>query len=266
MGIRVHKAIGYGLLDLNPDGDPRFDVTAYYKRSNSEAAEVFEQDYKGFLAWLEVNGKRVEEVIVADRPYAKGHTRTDVFLVEEGIKDAIKRKDYWSPGSSVCYSDEGGLKNVLCIVPPEYFREWHRHDDTLDWTEESVMHGQRSRVETVPMGIFPFSGTLVRVRPPKNPALWDEGRKFIHQSKHFDEHGPTILNGGEFNLLVGGWDPKMKPQAEPDLLEHLHADWRPMIPAGVLAMLIWLDDLGVLPNGVKAVTDDMRAMLYVYWC
>ncbi len=151
-------------------------------------------------------------------------------------------------------------------MPPESFKTWHRGDDTLDWTEESVLHGQQSRVETVPMGIWPHSGTLVRVRPPKNPALWDEGRKHVYQSKQFDDLGPTVLNGGEFNRLVGGWDPKLKAMADPDLLEHLHADWRPMIPPGVLAMLIWLDDLGVLPNGIKAVTDDMRAMLYVYWC
>jgi hypothetical protein len=264
MGIRVHKTVGYGLLDLAPDGDVRFDVAAYYARSNGDF-ELFDQDHRGFLAWLQAHSGRVEEAMVADRPYAKGHTRTDIFLLTEGIKDAIECKSHWSPGRSVVYSDEGGLPNVLCIVPPDYFRRWHRSDDPLDWTEESVMHEQRSRVVPVPMGIWPFNSTLIRVRAPETPALWSEGRKLV-RSKHYDELGPTSLLGQDFNVLVGKWNPETEPLAGPDLLAHLHADWRPMIPAGVLAMLIWLDDLGVLPHGVKAVTDDMRAMLYVYWC
>jgi hypothetical protein len=52
---------------------------------------------------------------------------------------------------------EFGLPNVLLVTPPMCLPTWHRYDSTLDWMEESQLHGQEPRVLVLKEQPYPWN-------------------------------------------------------------------------------------------------------------
>ena len=172
------------------------------------------------------------------------------------------------------HDDEGTLPGVVCVTPPDQ-PDWVRWDNIIDHTEEELVYGGEDRVALLPMGIYPFSGTLVQVRPPQDDTLWPryETEMIMHtglESKSWNplvprEKGPIWMGGGTYNRLLGKWSENSPALVGQDMIDHLENDWRSILPAGVIACLLWMDHAGVLPNGIDGMKKDMRAMLYVNW-
>ncbi len=251
MGIRVHKAVGYGITSLGLDekgecNDPRFDVQTY--RALRERTDTLHPE--DFLIFCEKNMKRLQELNDGEAPksYSGGlfFSNLRAHILEE-------EKNHIDVSRCTVYQDEMGLRNVLLFIEPTCFRQWHRYDDTLDWTEEFAEHGQKNRVVPIPAcGVYPFDGHWKRLRPCPE-SLWSGyAFRFVNQQE--------FLTGADYNYLVGR---NQIPQATTALVNHLVGDYRPTIPLGVLALLLWHEEC--FPYGMNTIMQDMRPLLYVWW-
>lgn len=271
MGIRVHKAIGYGLMDLafeRRDGaatmtDPRIDWRRWHKRTR----RMYDIGPKSFMAWVRRNWDDLLRLEAEERREPIERVREFSLICPMLMRDFFKRHGDWSLNDCVVHQDEHGLPNVLLLLPPTQAHRgeggWLRFDDTIDWIEETRVHGANHRVVDLDSsGIYPYDGMWVKIRDVK-PGTWPEQwRRPMTGVRSGADGLPTAMLGREYNMLVGKWDPgRIPPMAEGDLLAHLRADWRPQLPTEVLAVLWWLRDC--LDFGT--VRDALRPMLYVYW-
>lgn len=158
MGIRVHKVIGYGLTDVTGPDDRRFTRNLY-----DLAEELWETPW--------------EEVLLRVAKIEKG-------LMCRGVSTFAYHRSWWKDGVHettpfLSYDDEFGLKNVVLFTSPLY-PSWHRHDETMDWMEETENFSQDSRVQVFQRPIYPFEGWMDKrtgnfVRVECNP-LQSHGR------------------------------------------------------------------------------------------
>ncbi len=176
MGIRVHKMCGYALTDVVED-DPRI---------NWES-RVFKYDMEGEAA-LESYLRFVQ---------GKEGVSLDGMMVRERRKNGKKLPEVqqafeWGTG-------DGGLESVLCIRPV-MSEDWYRHDDTIDWLEETYGgRNQEDRVELLPHGIFPYSGTYMDSRV--GDRLPGDVMDWIRIWTNLDDAGKTeLVSKGEHVL------------------------------------------------------------------
>jgi len=272
MGIRVNKVIGYGVKNLKPD-DPRVDWKELHHPERRE--KRYDTDMSQFIRWLQ--RKKVQERLMALnlREYPgiddgmRRFIETDIKFLIQNIKTQMKNSPtawlYLRGGPSAClvHEGEGSKQNVMVFLQPDC-PDWHRHDDIMDYYEETRSDGPSSRVVDLTNrgGIHPYNSAMIRFRKPSKGVY--EGQKKPFESKHdlrVDEHGLVSMGVGTYNQLVGRWDPKMKPWAKGKFLAHLRRSWRPKVPLGVLAVMLWHD---CFPNLEKFI-DDLRPMIYVWW-
>jgi hypothetical protein len=286
MGIRVHRVIGYGLTDIqhkrgtindsrfNMD---RFDALCYGDEKKYTVAR--------FLRWLRCNRRRLAQL--AEKEAHRRCTPRD-HKMDEGLFlmnylpqsprlrgpqmfEYLKQK-YLYFYKAVIYAHEFGKSNIMVFRPFGCAEEWTRYDNIIDYCEETVHYNSRSRVKSLaPLcGIYPYIGTMVRVRDPKIgllPALEKLGREAEYSPEiKVDEHGLAVaLQGGFYNRLVGRWDKRQPAVAQGIFLDHLLNDWRPYLPTELLWLLTYMNDQGCF-NDVEAIKRDLRPLLYVYWC
>ena len=285
MSIRVTKQLGYGLKNLRTKkgtsrswepNDPRWDYAKF--RDWCDDVEK-EQNLRQYLAWCEANKDLLIQRMNAELGRVEGRS-SDHFLMVEGIKDRIERKDasWTAPHSAVVWDYEGGLKNVVQFTPAEHYHEWRRYDHILDYYEETGPDGPRPRATFIEKstGIWPHSGTMKRFRPPTTRELSNKltGITETLQAQSYDiagnrgKDGAEIeyVSGGSYNRLIGLWDPKRVPPVltDPDLMKHFREDWRPILPMGVIALIEYL---GCFPDafGINGIANSLRPMIYVRW-
>lgn len=267
MGIRVHKAVGYGLDRLATENgrttDHRFAPDMHRNQGNS----AYVMDASKFQAWCQQNEGSIQELIAAEN--APIQDKLAFFLLLEGLGDMIQRKSSWLLSRSFIWDDEFGLPNVLFLVDPTGYDECFRYDTILDWTEETDQYGSHNRVVRLKRpGIHPYDGRWKRIRPGP-PGIWTASQTSSvtyhqNQCRFQDDHGPLIIGAQNYSFLTGRWDPgRVPPDASGHLLKHLIEDYRPTIPAGVLAVLHYYKDC--FPMGLQPILDDMRSLLYVWW-
>ena len=153
MGIRVHKAIGYGVRP--------FQVPEGFRDLHNEAFEVTLGD---FALWCVRNKDRILSFVPeTERGRRMMFTSVDLTpLNEHHFEESL--------GSRIVYEDEGGFEDALLIQPIAH-DDWKRMDSSIDWVEESQFHQQRPRFEFVECGLYPHD----RGKPPLSVAailLW----------------------------------------------------------------------------------------------
>jgi hypothetical protein len=245
MGIRVHKAVGYGIR-LQPD-DPRFDGRS----------ELRYRPKASLYEWLDLPEvvERLVGLMAAERPRGNAE-HAEV----QQLRRAVMRLGRDCLHVTASDDDSGCL-----LFSDPTADDWYRFSDDLDYFEETEAHGQGNRVVMLKSpGLYPYDG-MRRIRPAAT-RVWDgqvgEAAE-IRDARGADEHGPRVISGGAYNRLVGRWDAKFAPLASGPLLTHLLEDFRAVLPMGVLAWALWHE--GAFPLGLQAVLNDLRPMLCVWW-
>lgn len=141
MGIRVHKVLGYGLLDA---------LLSYEKgwqdpRVNKEALEeIYERKPEDFVEFLKA--KKLEEP-----------DNFELSLSISMLKNESKlHHRAWEPSDSV-HSDPHNTSNVLVFTPPGY-QDWRRYDDIIDYAEICYFgtEGSVNSIKPFDVPIYPF--------------------------------------------------------------------------------------------------------------
>jgi len=172
---------------------------------------------------------------------------------------------------TVIYAHEFGIPNVMLFQPFGCSETWSRHDDIVDYCEETAHYNSQSRCADLGhlCGIFPYIGTMVRVRRPPAELIqvlikFGKGAEYTTEFSVDDEGLPNQIQGGFYNQLVGRWSKNIPAVACGPMLTHLLEDWRPSLPIELLWMLTYMNDHGCF-NDVEAIKQSLKPMLYVYW-
>jgi len=288
MGTRVHKVIGYGLTDVEHDDgdvtDPRINMDRIQSLRHSED-EDGGLTVARFYRWVVCNRFRL--ALLASHE-GRNHESVRDHRMDEGlflmrylprkrlsISERFKEleKHELSFYDAVIHAHEFGCSNVMVFLPFSSVDSWSRHDDIMDWAEESSRHGCESYYHSLDnlCGIYPYTGSMVRVRDPKIeilPVMSDIGAAAIKHKSHevgVDDHGlPCRMMGGYYNQFVGRWAKDTPPMAKGAFLEHLLQDWRPYLPTELLWLLTYMNDKGCF-NDIEEIKRSLRPILYVYW-
>lgn len=284
MSTRVNKQLGYGLRDLRTrkgvPSDPRWDYAKYlqdWRTPHGDGDVDKERNLEHYLDWCVAHKDDLIRLMAAERGRVGG-VSTDHFLVVEALKNRIRRKDstWCAPYSAVLWDPETGLKNAVLFTPAEHYHDWRRHDDPIDYYEESGPKGGRRRATFIKnsTGIWPYSSTMKRFRPPtpdlasKLTGITETLQAVGHDIKvNREKNGAEIefLPSGGYNQLIGAWHPGAIPCVDDsDLLKHFREDWRPILPMGVLALIEYL---GCFPDayGLNGIVNSLRPMICVTW-
>ena len=254
MGIRIHKQLGYGLVDLeivengSLDDDPR--INPEFLREEFYHDELHSYDLvEKFCKWIDsefqkdrqnnecadiirkANGEKNSDFI--SQPY--GHVE---YLrgKRKGFKDEVNRN---APFFS--FDSEYGSPHVICFTEP-FSPDWERYDDTIDYY---MAEGSEANVKdlTHRCGIYPY----ISVIQIPGSDLGEEWR---------DKYAPS-----EYNRMVGRWDKDSKPLLSGDKLETALNCYRPIIPESIL---LWTYYIGIFKDWEKTV-QELRPMIYTYW-
>jgi hypothetical protein len=258
MGIRVRKKIGYGLKDLRVRKgkivDPRIDYQKYRNFPESNLSD--------FVTWCRENREQVEAALVRQR-YQRPDWDVQLLLVNAKALVETKHDPYFQ---ATDWDSEFGLPRVFLFQPPEVER-WTRHDDLIDYYEESGPNGLRRRATFLSKsntGIHPYDGTMVRFR--ESPEHLRERIKELDPQLRAYGFNEDVAQGGGYNQMVGYWDNRKLPPLikDPEVLEYFRTAWRPRIPPSIVAAVEYM---GCFPDAHEehGILNSIRPMIYVYW-
>jgi hypothetical protein len=144
MGIRINKALGWGLTGL--DATWRADARLNWDSPVFERHSGTGRDY---LQWLLERRKKVD---LASRPW---------FSLDAATMSARAELEQFGGRQVqevVSYHPEYASPHVL-VIRPFVLDSWTRTDDSIDYTWETAEHpGTEDRVQVLAAGIFPFNG------------------------------------------------------------------------------------------------------------
>lgn len=270
MGIRVNKRIGYGVdnilwrkidkysYELN---DPRFDIEKW--KNNKAERWTSEQ----FINWCDKNVDKIQEAAKLDL-IGKNYYKNDEFVMLELnlLKSFIKLKEEDSFVKNLRQKHlydtfycnyEGGIKNVFIMEPLSCGNRWHRHDDMIDWEEETTKYDQTNRYEMMGWsGIFPYNVSMIRYK-----NSYPEELDSIINTHFVEPIKKGRMDASTYSQLVGHWSPKIAPIAKGDVLKDLKENWRCQIPIEIYAQLL---AMGFVKD-VASFVNELRPILYVYW-
>jgi hypothetical protein len=237
MGIRIHKVIGYGLVNIKHNEgkiqDSRFHPDGYLLTEEEEREERWTP--AGYLDFLTVEQERLN----------KNRRENFNFLMEcEAEIGYITDQKKWDFYDCVIHQPEYGLPNVICIVPVSEEKHWRRYDDIIDYTEHS--HVSRTTGNDADDTVLVFNQGI----PPYHHDFWDTR---THQ----------LLDSVAMSLF---------PIATPDRkailakklgfesIQDVYMFARPVVPYGVRLMCRYLNLFS------DPVTENLlQPLRYIYW-
>lgn len=236
MGIRIRKMLGYGLFDLKHKGgklvDPRLN-------EDSILNNIYDNDKynkKLLLKYFKSKNKGFEIDLHFD---IAGLTKSD-----------------WTPRDSFVRSVEGGMPNVLCIIPPSLYKEWFRYDDVIDYYEANIESKttrvyQQAKLTVLQHGIYPWTGYYVDTRTGESL----KELRATHASNYFvcADH---VRDGKNKDIDLDKMAQKAGFQDEAELQKYM----RPKVPDGVKALCQY----GNLFKKEETIRE-LVPMMYTYW-
>lgn len=186
MGIRVNRFLGYGLTDVQHE---KYEITDDRINTSSWLLDFEPPPNGAYLTWL------------SQRPEASGYSIDRWYLRDTPEQ---KQRDLCS---CIAYSPEYGLPNVLALQPLA-MTNWARHDDSIDYVQETWLRPQRKRqlnhVEEIPGCLYPWEGAYMDAqtgeRLPQDILEWvrlrndrpfprrEEGLEVLAQHFGFADH------------------------------------------------------------------------------
>lgn len=255
MGIRVHKSIGYTLAGRE------FKKYLKSEKALSEAVYREEEGYGNLPKWADKNKKAIIKFYNENNPWRPiSASKAGQFEWNLYVKSLQGDKEGKRPylHDHVEVDGQHGKPTFVQVIPIGSAKQWARYDDDIDYAEETAKYHQKRR--TLPIGkcgIYPWLG-MVRTKVPPLRYFKKKGSKGAKESR--DKF--ATLRAAEWSQLSGNWDPKVKPLAKGELLEHMKKDYRPVIPLPA-AVIFWaIKD--AFKDPAKAY-NALRPMLVVYW-
>lgn len=251
MGIRLHKVLGYGLIDVKPDkynilDDPRFNPNGYFG-IDQELAD--EQDFtqEKYIEYLKEQKSIFEKACESDSDDdAKDclfESSMDLAIDQAFFNRLNQSGETWHINECFAYQSEYGLPNVMCIVPPCYSKAHNRYADDIDYYEERIKNPKEiNYFNVLKHGIYPYEGFYFDKNTGKDIHADIRGYFFIKESGRL-ERAEELAKSYGF-----------------DSAEHLEASVKPVIPDPIKAICkfakIFKDDKTIF---------DLIPILYVYW-
>ncbi len=239
MGIRVSKRIGWGLCDLQTDEDGKI----IDSRINKEGYifDKYDERYsiEGYFQLLE----KVYQDSKEDQK--KFDIILDYSMMDEMKKSKVQLYD------CIRHNSEFGLANILHFVPPIHVGRWTRHDDQIDYYEETINHEQHPRFQLLNRTIYPYDHyidieSLDKDGFPTKIHFWNRLQMF---QTIFEK---DVINNNEIKKLEEVFGFATREEFERRII--------PAIPNGLILFLkyakIFTDDKFIF---------DLRPMIYVYW-
>lgn len=153
MGIRITKAVGYGITDLQMDGpnikDPRIKEDLWEDLCEEVYALKEEDKVALFLKERDLLISLFQKVSLKDEKRAGFFFDELLYFYKHRTKKEA-RKDQ----PTVLHA-EHTTTNVLLFIPVDT-PDWYRYDNTLDWIEDSALHEQRNRVVELETPPWPY--------------------------------------------------------------------------------------------------------------
>jgi hypothetical protein len=234
MGIRVSKKIGWGLTDIQHENgritDPRINVSSHLLMPPDSVGPPY-LEYLGALADAEV---------------PESYDHTDILLEAEMVKEALKREGGlpWP----ITWQSEYGRADTL-LVQPVAALDWSRHDDPIDFIEESFFSRPMDpRVFPIRNGIHPYEGLYMDGRSGKR--LDSSAVNIMRRVLAREDGKPERRQAADSLALSLGFSSADEAQS---LII-------PFIPGDIRRVAAW----GDLFSGPTAWLD-LRPLLYVYW-
>lgn len=249
MGIRVHKALGYGVDTIRvrkyQSDDPRLNEAILYKLRE----EYDDLDQGKLMKKLQDAKKDIIELHqIFNNSVLNKTEEIGVFDFTWMMKAMYDQTDPEMPSDLLHWDTEFGIGEVMLFRPFSH-KNWLRYDDPIDHQEES-----RNRCETLDTPIYPWSW-WTKIREPE--------RKLEGSYKSYcRDSDMQFIDSGDYNQLVGRWDKKSPPLAKKNDLDHFLNDYRPIFPIDVTAML-WLFSPAF--KDIVEFGNALRPMIYVYW-
>lgn len=234
MGIRVHKLIGYGLIDVKSKNlgeiiDERFNLNIVNSDEFNES--LYETDLEEWIQWSLNNIDILKEYQL--------HEKGTESIWEFGFLDKESKNLPYIYDLFVRPS-EMMMDNVMVFLPASCANEWQRYDDVIDWVEEGFDNRVVLLNEKCKNGIFPFNSMLTRCSPHSDPKC-ELAKK-------------NNLPSNEMFFL------KNVAKTEEDKYD-LKNNWRPSIPIEIISFILWTN----IFKNPKEIINSLRPLLYVYW-
>ena len=136
MGIRINKMLGYALTDVKHHDlemtDTRINLDSWV--FNDYIEHPTWNDFEDYVRTAETD--EIAKMIICSE------------------RNPVDELSY-----CVVHDAESGHGNVLCIIPPSNFHNWHRYDDIIDYEECALSNdGGYPLVRTLDHGIYPYTG------------------------------------------------------------------------------------------------------------
>ncbi len=151
MGIRIHRMLGYGLVDVQCEKynivDERFNPNGILMVDH-EDRDAF--DKKKYLSYCKNNNTGFEFDLVLEILHLK------------------KRTNRWTWYNSFKHDGEYGMPNVICIVPA-CCPDWQQYDNIIDHYTSNIQAKQTRNycactVEVMEDGIYPWNASFMDKR------------------------------------------------------------------------------------------------------
>lgn len=147
MSTRVSKVVGYGVDDLTPEEYAQYrwhwDVDDERPDGAMELPE--------WLGWWQ---EHAQEIYEGETETAVSQARcTREYLVQDITRGASAHADV-IVAQLVHVNPLRCPATTLVVATPES-RDWYRHNNDLDWIEETAFHNQVERVHRLDLGIPP---------------------------------------------------------------------------------------------------------------
>jgi len=241
MGIRIHKYLGYGLVDLNTEeNDSRFNpngIISLYQESGDD--EVFRWSVGGFL-------QHCEEIADRDDNF-------ELKLMLKVINDDTDRfKTHLT--NHIIYDQEDGLPNVILFTPFDS-HDWGRYDDIIDYYDYDG-YGVEPVIKVLDRPIYPHIGYI-------NNETGERADSLLEQSIISNRNAYYNL---KFDRATDENDVELNHHIMEVMLERLGCElhwtekWNVVIPTPLIEFLRY----------TEVFTDDstiwkLQPMIYTFW-
>jgi hypothetical protein len=265
MGIRINKAIGYGLNDVKTDGKGIADERFSLLHDDDWWENLYESDfneYKTFLEDEDLVVKVLTEKFAADPESAKwDYTHVRLFL------NSLKERKY-PPDNYDFFEYDGEARDDWILFYPHgnikdgMFGGWRRRDDTIDYYENRVYKKELDSIitdlsEYGTRGLYPYNHGM-HLKPGRENKIKEVTPKYFE----INPNRPDYIEGGHYNMMVGKWDgDKMEPLVkDPEMIKHLEEDWHPIIP---VTIKLFVHYFNVFKN--PHTVYDLKPLLCQWW-